>query len=313
MDPGNRRRQRRNARWHRDLIRPLAALLALSTLFPAQAADEPIELLVCAPGYPGTTKQAQAVMDTLVSQLAARAGWPAGRLRARYIARESDGISAIGRRPALLLTTTEFYAKHAKLIGGEIVAATRLASGTEERFTVMVPRDGKRDDAAAGLKGRTLYGTRLLDVTFASRVATRNQLDLAKLSDVQRQKRTLRAVKKATAAPATSALWLSSAECHLLEQPAQKERLAGWVTLFRTEPIPSAPVLALGKTPGAPADPALVKTIQAALMNLASTDEGKALCTRMRIRGFAKPDNARYAAVVKAYHAAPDDDDAKDR
>ncbi len=272
----------------------------------------PTELLVCAPGRPGTAKQAQAIMDELAKQLTARAGWQPGRLTARYVATEKEGLEAIAKRPAWLLTTTEFYCKHVKAIDGELIAATQLKEGMGERFTLLVPATTSTDDASAALRGRALYGTRLLDPVFATRVALRNTLSLEELCDVQRQKRTLRAVKKATAEPATSALWLSHAEHALLQTPRHTQRLADWKPLLVTQPVPSAPLLALnGRANGGP-DDIRVPQLKQALYALNSTDEGKALCTKMHMLGFAKPDAATYAAAVQLYHPKNDGEDGED-
>src|SRR4051794_4366537 len=55
----------------------LALLLAIPWLVSA-APPQPIALIACAPGYPGTTAEAQGAMDSLASVLAQTAQWPAG-------------------------------------------------------------------------------------------------------------------------------------------------------------------------------------------------------------------------------------------
>ncbi|MHC5021341.1 MAG: hypothetical protein ACYTGX_14765 [Planctomycetota bacterium] len=304
------------------------AVALCAALVPAAPAQDPprpaeagsTELLVCAPGYPGTAKQAQAVMDELAKQLTARAGWQPGRLTARYVATEKEGLEALKKRPAWILTTTEFYCKHHQAIDGTVIAATQLThpadaqlkSGVSERFTVLVPEGAKAKDPAAALKGRKLWGTRLLDAAFLSRVAFRGELMLHELCDVQRQKRTLRAVKKATASPDDSALLLSGEEGRLLEEPALAPRLKGWAQLVQSHPVPSAPVLALRNPKESAPATGRLEQFQKALYALNSTEEGKALCTKMRMLGFVKPDAGAYAAAAKRYHAKKQDDVAKD-
>jgi hypothetical protein len=301
-------------------VAAVAAAALCAGLAPAAPAQDPprpgevgpTELLVCAPGYPGSAKQAQSIMDELAKQLTARAGWQPGRLTARYVATEKEGLEALKKRPAWLLTTTEFYCKHHQAIDGTVIAATQLKSGTTERFALLVPEGTPAKDPAAALRGRKLYGTRLLDPAFASRVALQNALPLPELCDVQREKRTLRAVKKAAVAPGESALWLSEEERALLATPRLKEKLAGWSVLRESEAVPSAPVLALkNRAESAPAT-ARLEQFQKALYGLNSTEAGKALCTKMRMLGFVKPDAGAYAAAAKRYHAKKQDDVAKD-
>jgi len=84
--------------------------------------------------------------------------------------------------------------------------------------------------------------------------------------------------------------------------------------LRESEPVPSAPVLALkDRNESAPATGRL-KQFKQALYTLNTTEEGKALCTKMRMLGFAKPDPAKYAAAVTLYHPKPDakDDDGNE-
>lgn len=311
------------------MIRPLAAagLAAAAALAgaPSSPAQEPTplshvgpsELLVCAPGYPGTPKQAQAIMDELAKQITRRALWQPGRLTARYVPTEVEGLEAIKQRPAWLLTTTEFYCKHVKAIDGEVIAATQLKGGASERFALMLPADTPSNDLFSILKGRTLWGTRLLDPQFVERVGLIDLLPIRSLCDVQRQQRTLRAVKEATRAPATSALWLSDAERELLATPAQQAKLEGWSVVRETDPIPSAPVIALHDRRVSGAAPARLDAFKQALYSLNSTDEGKALCAQMRMRGFITPDTAKYDAAVQRYHpeqktTKQTDDGAKD-
>ena len=59
--------------------------LSAALISPAGAlAAEPWTLVVCAPGYPGSTEQAQSTMDDLARTIGESAGWGTDRLRAVY-------------------------------------------------------------------------------------------------------------------------------------------------------------------------------------------------------------------------------------
>ena len=63
----------------------------------ALAAD-PVGFVAVAPGYPGTTAEAQPSMDRFASALAAQAGWPAGSITATYVEKDGPGVERL-RRP----------------------------------------------------------------------------------------------------------------------------------------------------------------------------------------------------------------------
>jgi hypothetical protein len=72
---------------------PIFPAISIASAVVAAAAPAPITLVICAPGYPGTTKEAQPSMDKLRPRCRAR---PVGRSPARgRVSRDRRG----GRRP----------------------------------------------------------------------------------------------------------------------------------------------------------------------------------------------------------------------
>lgn len=290
----------------------LAIMLALAPGGAAHDAERPVELLVCAPGFPGTPAQAKSVMDALAAAIARGAGWAEGRVRARYVAIEAEGVAVLKeRRPALLLATLPFYCKHQALIRGELVAATQVAGKPTETIRVVAPPTCQGDGLTA-LRGKRLTGCRLDDPDFLTRVVFAGALDARKDLTLIDGKRTLRALTLATEGEA-DALLLADEEWGLLQTPELAPRVAGWRTLFRSAALPVAPVVALGATPEAKPDATLAAAVRRALLALHATDDGKRLCERLRVTGFVQPDPAPYAAAVKRYHPPADGEgDARD-
>jgi hypothetical protein len=299
----------------------LCACVALATGGAAQDSepspppardDASVELLVCAPGFPGTPEQAKATMDALAVAITRGAGWPEGRVRARYVTAEAEGVSALKtRRPALLLATLPFYCKHHALVRGELVAASLLAGKATEAFRIVAPPAFPGEGLAA-LRGRRLTGTRLEDPDFLTRLVFAGTLDARRDLTLVDGKRTLRALKLAGDA-AADALLLSDEERRLLQTPELKPRLEGWRTLFESEPLPSAPVVALGTAPAATPDATLVAAVRRALLALHGSDEGRKLCERLRVTGFGPADPTAYAAAVKRYHPPADGEGGEGR
>ena len=70
-------------------------------------------LVVCAPGYPGSTAEAQAAMDGFAAAIAAGAGWKPGELRAVYFETEQAGVDRLAAPDAAIaLTALPFWLKH---------------------------------------------------------------------------------------------------------------------------------------------------------------------------------------------------------
>jgi hypothetical protein len=67
-------------------------------------------LVVCAPGYPGTTAEAQSTMDSFAAAAAGAAGWKPGALAAVYHETLKGGVERLGAPDAALaLVTLPFY------------------------------------------------------------------------------------------------------------------------------------------------------------------------------------------------------------
>src|SRR5512137_188895 len=84
-----------------------ALLLALQASVPAAAGTT---LVVCAPGYPGSTEEAQPAMDAFAAAAGAAAAWPSGDLQAVYFETEAGGIERLAREDAgLALVPLPFF------------------------------------------------------------------------------------------------------------------------------------------------------------------------------------------------------------
>ncbi len=70
-------------------------------------------LVVCAPGYPGSTVEAQPAMDALAAALGAAAGFKEGELAAIYLETEKAGLARLAEPSAILaLVPLNFWLEH---------------------------------------------------------------------------------------------------------------------------------------------------------------------------------------------------------
>jgi len=75
-------------------------------------------LVVCAPGYPGSTAEAQPAMDDLASATAAAAGLAPDDLTAVYFETEEEGLQRLAQDDAVLaLVTLPFFLEHRQELG----------------------------------------------------------------------------------------------------------------------------------------------------------------------------------------------------
>lgn len=115
-------------------MRPLLTAILLSCV-PAASAEVPT-LVAWAPGFPGSTKEAQPSMDALAAAVTAAAGKPAGSLAAVYHETEKGGHDRLAQRDAVLamvpLPAFLEYEKQLKLVPRLAVVTAGTAAATEE-------------------------------------------------------------------------------------------------------------------------------------------------------------------------------------
>jgi hypothetical protein len=136
------------------MIRKAVLSLALLVAAPAAAADR---IVFCAPGYPGSTAEAQPAMDAFAAALADAAGLPKDGVTAVYHETETAGLAALAsKETTLAIVPWPFFVKHRDALGLE-AKRTLVPRGSPapERWTLVA---GKGKVARPG----DLSGYRLL-------------------------------------------------------------------------------------------------------------------------------------------------------
>lgn len=125
------------------IARAAVALLAVGgshATVHAAAPPTPHLLVVCAPGYPGSTVEAQPAMDGLASAMATAVGWKPGELAGVYFESEAAGVARLAfPEAALALVPLNFWLEHrddlkllpqlqAIALGGEAAEAWSLVA-----------------------------------------------------------------------------------------------------------------------------------------------------------------------------------------
>ena len=100
------------------MIPRLGWLPVLVLISCSSAASAPKSLVVCAPGLPGDTVQAQPTMDAFGRFVEESAGWKRGSLTAVYHETEAPGAARIAQdNTVLALVTLPFFAKYRSDLG----------------------------------------------------------------------------------------------------------------------------------------------------------------------------------------------------
>ena len=120
----------------------LAASFALAAGRPDVAAKTGgMTLVVCAPGYPGSTAEAQPAMDVFAAAVAAGAGWKQGDLGAVYFETEKPGVDRLAASDAAVaLVALPFWLEHrAALELAPHLQAVEEGGDAVEAWTLVAP------------------------------------------------------------------------------------------------------------------------------------------------------------------------------
>jgi hypothetical protein len=93
----------------------LIPAVSLILLVASTGTTAELTMVVCAPGYPGSTAEAQPAMDGLATAVNSAAGWGPGELHAEYFEIEDAGVARFAAPDAGLgLVTLPFFLEHSK-------------------------------------------------------------------------------------------------------------------------------------------------------------------------------------------------------
>lgn len=136
---------------------PAPAAPAPSAPTPAPSAAPGRMLVACAPGYPGTTAQAQTTMDRFAAAAEKEAGWKRGSLGAIYHETLEGGVERLAAPDAVLaLVTLPFYLEMADRLGLKARLQVVQESGALQIWCLVAKKGAVT--AAASLDGWELTG-----------------------------------------------------------------------------------------------------------------------------------------------------------
>ncbi len=100
------------------MCRPVGRMVLIVTLICSVGSAAETTMVVCAPGYPGSTAEAQPAMEGFAMAVTTAAGWDRDVFGAEYFESEADGVQRFSAGDAGLgLVTLPFFLEHSDELG----------------------------------------------------------------------------------------------------------------------------------------------------------------------------------------------------
>lgn len=278
---------------HGRIVAAVAAALALA----AARADAPRDtIVVCAPGSPGTTEEAQGAMDAFAAAVGARARFPAGALAAIYAASEGAGVARL-RAPgaSIALLSLPFFLKHEKALALRAELEPVVQGGEASERWALVARRGRVATPAA-LDGFTILSTAGYAPGFVRGPALGGWGKLPAAVRIEQSAAVLSALRRAAGGEPVAVLLDGAQAAALPTLPFAPEL----EVIARSPPLPAGIVAAVGRRLPA----ARWASIAAALRELPADPAGAAALSGIRMSRFVALDAKALAAARRAYAEA---------
>jgi hypothetical protein len=276
-------------------MKRIALILAASVVCSVAASAEPVTLVAWAPGYPGTTEQAQPSMDEFAAGVAGAAGWDAGAFRAAYYPGVEQGRERVMDDAALALVPLPVYLEYGESLGLHPLLRVIQEGGDEETWS-LVARKGAVG-SPADLSGWTIRSLAGFSPRFV-RTALASWGTLPGDTEIGFDARVLSVLRKAAAGEDVAALLdrAQSAALPRLPFAADLEIVA------TSAPMVSSVLCEVGdRLPSARREP-LIES----LLSLESSAAGAEVLTTIRVVRFARLDTEALAGVRRTWGDAAD-------
>jgi len=274
------------------LIAP--AVLGLAATCALAAAPERHVLVVCSPGSPGTTAEAQPTMDAFAAAVGAKAGMRS--LAAVYDESEGGGIERLrAKEAAMALVSLPFYLEHEQ----DLALRARLQAVPEGRAETerwsLVAKKGRVATPAA-LEGFTIASTAAFAPAFVRGPALGGWGPLPAGVRIVRSGAVLSALRRAAAGEPVAVLLDGAQGAALASLPFASDL----EVVARSAPLPAGVVATVGRRLPA----RTWKAVEAALQALPTDAAGARALEAMQTARFMPVDEKALVGARKAYAEA---------
>ncbi len=274
----------------------ILSALVLAGALTARAAAAPVTLVICAPGYPGSTNEAQPSMDALAAAVATAVSWPASRMKAEYYETEAAGVARLqAKTPSLALVPLPFFLVHEHDLKLQPRAQAVEQNGEPQVTWTLVAKKG-RVKSAADLSGFTIVGLAGYAPEFVRNVALGKWGKLPSDVTFEASSQVLSGLRRSASGDKVAVLLDASQSKALATLPFA----ADLDVVATSPPIPGFLVCAVSNTaPRSDVDP-----LVAGMLRMAKTPEGAASLDAVRLARFVPLDEKGLSAARAAYAPA---------
>lgn len=269
----------------------LVTIVAALCWTPVPSA-EPKRIVVCAPGFPSSTEEAQPTMDTFAAAIAARVGWPADGLTAEYHPVLEDGLAAL-RQPqaALAILALPIFLEQREALELQPRLTAVAASGEDERWSLVAARG--RIAAPSDLEGWAVAGMAGYSPRFVARVALAGWGPLPAGSEIRFEPRVLSALRAAARGEKLAVL-LDGAQADSLSSLPYAADLE---VVARSQFVDGALWCAVGSRIAAQQ----LEQLDRALIGWHTTEDGARVLGSFRLSRFAPHDAGRLKSLIERF------------
>ncbi len=249
----------------------IALVLVFSFAVAASAAGR-FDFAVIQPGQPGSTAEAQPVMDELAAYLSKKIGEP---VSGTYYNDLNDALAYLGKnKPAWGITGLTFFKSYEKKFKMVPVAATLPQGMDKDVWRLIVPADGP--DSVEGVKGK-VYGSMLYTPEARSILFDGSGGPEFEMEGTHNSLRMLRKVNKGR----VDGVCLDAVQFSVIEG---SDRYPNTKVLFTSHKLPTSPVVWFGDA----SDDAV--RLQAVLLDMVEDPAAKNLLNLLQTEGFNPAD-----------------------
>ena len=268
-----------------------AALLATLAL-----AADPVTFVAVAPGYPGTTAEAQPSMDGFAAALAVQTGLAAGSVAAAYYEKDRPGAERLQKDDAGFgMVSLPFFLREADALKLEArLAASQKGTGPTEVWALVAKKG--RVTGPASLEGWQVNSIAGYVPAFVTGTALHAWGRMPASVKVVQTNQVLSSLRKAAAGENVAVLLDGTQAAALASLPFAAEL----EVVARSAPLPTGIVVTVGKRLA----PDRWKALEKGLRQLGDRPDGVAALEAIRLQGFVPLDTQALAAARKAYGAA---------
>ena len=271
----------------------LPAIFLASAVAAATAPNKPVTLVICAPGYPGTTKEAQPSMDVLAGAVSHAVGWPSARLAAEYFETEDAGLARLkAATPSFAMVPLPFYLAHAKELKLAPKAQAVEKDGKPLVSWTLVAKKG-RVPGPTSLSGFNVVSLAAYAPDFIRNVTLTRWGKLPDDVTFTATGQVLSALRKAASGENVVVLLDAAQTASLPTLPFAAEPEV--VTI--SPPLPGIVVCTVGSAVG----PTAAKQLVSGLLKMSETPEGMSALDAVRLAKFVPLDVKALAAASTAY------------